>query len=91
MRPSSSLLPRLGSMALVKIVANSIPIRPMAKNSMVVMTLNDPGAAHQRPNAPTKYITENSQMNGIRCPALSAIAPRIGAAKAIISPAAPIP
>ena len=78
-------------MELVKIVANSIPISPMAKASRISTRLKSPGAANQSAAEPSTYISENSQMKRIRWPEVSANAPRTGASSAMTSPAPPMP
>jgi len=85
--PNSSLDPSSGSMELVKMVANSIPIRPMTKKSMITEMLKSPGADHHNPSEPTTYITENSHIHLSLWPKLSARVPRIGAMTAITIPA----
>jgi aminoglycoside/choline kinase family phosphotransferase len=42
-----------GNIELVKIVVNSIPIKPIPKNTSAQMMLKLSGAVHHRPNAPT--------------------------------------
>ena len=72
-------------------VANSIPIRPIPNEIRISQTLKWSGAAYHRPQAPTTYMSENSQTKGMRWPALSATAPSSGARTAISMPAVPIP
>jgi len=91
MRPISCGVPRSGSIALVKVVANSMPIMPKAKASITSQMLKSPGAANHSSHAPTTYMAENSQMNPIRPPDLSATAPSKGERMAITTPVAPMP
>ena len=52
MRPISSRGPSVGSMALVKIVANSMPTSPMQKAARIRSTPSAPGTANHSAAAP---------------------------------------
>ncbi len=86
MRPKSSFGPSSGSMALIKIAANSTPIRAMPKDIRIRVMDDMFGTAHHRPKEPTAIITENTSIHGLRGPELSAIEPSIGAKTAMKMP-----
>ncbi len=78
-------------MALVKTVANSAPIVPMAKATSARVTApSAPGAANHSVNEPATSITEKPAIHGFRGPPASATAPSIGEKTAMTKPAAAV-
>ena len=75
----------------MKMVANSIPTKPIAKQINVSGRLKFPGAANQRPALPATYMIEKIHIQRIRVPDVSARAPRIGARIAMVTPAPAMP
>ena len=76
-------------MALLKTVANSAPMAATANASSTGVT-PPPGTPNHKAHAPTINRAPKPAIHGLRGPAASAIAPRIGENTAMMNPAEPL-
>ncbi len=87
--PTLSPIARSGSMALLKTTENSAPMMPITTSPMTsaIRPSLASGTANQSPKQAAMHIRLKPITQGLRGPVPSAREPRIGAEKAMISPA----